>query len=54
MFLEDHAPVVTGAGDRRALVQDLAARGAQEAGDDVEKRRLAAAGGAERHYELVL
>ena len=40
-LLEDHAPLLAGAGDRRAAQFDRPAAGGKEPGDDVEQRRLA-------------
>ena len=50
--LEDEGPLGAGAGDRPAVDQDLAARGRDQAGDDLEERGLPAAAGAQKRGEL--
>jgi hypothetical protein len=51
-ILKHHAAVLAVAGDRLAAEADLAAGRRDEAGDDVEQRRLAAAARADDAHEF--
>ena len=53
MLLEHHAAVPAGAGDGRILQHDRTGSRAQEAGQEIEQRRLAATGRAERDDEFL-
>jgi hypothetical protein len=52
--LEDDRAVGSGLGDRLAVEHDAAGIGPDEAADDVEERRLAAAGVADDRDELAV
>src|SRR5213080_1309884 len=54
VLLEHDAAVRTGSRDGTAVDQHLAGGRTEKAGDDVQQRRLAAAGGTEQADELVL
>src|SRR5262249_26742495 len=51
-MLKDDAAIRAGRGDRLALDEDRAGLRREETADEIEQRRLAAAGGSEQRYEL--
>src|SRR5262249_6833021 len=51
-MLKDDAAIRAGRGDRLALDEDLAGLRREKTADEIEQRRLAAAGGSEQRYEL--
>ena len=54
LYEEDDHPVQAGAGDLPIVQQDRSGRGLVDSGDDVQQRRLAAAGMPEHRQELLI